>query len=112
MPSIDLRPYLPGFAFDHVTVTIDDDRVSVVSMELDGSEVVRFRSRGYRPGLFVSTVERMADDVISFALAYVEGPDTFDRSADDGDVEQEPANRRWWKLHGDALAAVTYTDEA
>ena len=111
MTSIDLSPYLPGFAFDHVTVTIDDDRVSVVSTELDGSEVERFRSRGYRPGACVSTVERMAEDVILFAVAYVDDPESFDRSADDGDIEQEPANRQWWIDHGDALAAVTYTDE-
>lgn len=103
MPSIDLSPYLPGFAFDHVTVTIDGDRVSVVSTELDGSKVVRFRSRGYRPGACVSTVEQMTGDVISFAIAYVDRPEEFDRSADDGDIEQEPANRQWWTEHGGAL---------
>lgn len=110
MPSIILDPYLPGFHFDHVTVTIDDDRVSVVSIELDGSEVVRFQSRGYRPGLFATTVERQADDVISFACAYVEGPNTFDRSAEDGDIEQEPINRRWWIDHGAALACCLFDD--
>lgn len=103
MESIDLFPYLPGYHFDHVTVTIDDDRVSVVSTELDGSEVTRFRSRGYRPGACVSSVERMAEDVISFAAAYVERPDEFDRYAEDGDIEQEPANRQWWIDHGDTL---------
>ena len=108
MTSVELRPYLLG---DWVTVTIDGDRVSVVSHGLGGSEVERFRSRGYRPGACVSTVERMADDVIAFAVAYVERPEEFDRSADDGDIEQEPANRAWWLAHGGALAAVTYTDE-
>lgn len=103
MPSIDLFPYLPGFHFDHVTVTIDDDRVSVVSTELDGSEVVRFRGCRYHPGLSATTIERMAGDVISFAVAYVERPGEFDRSEDDGDIEQEPGNRQWWIDRGDDL---------
>lgn len=110
MPSIELRPYLPGYHFDYVTVTIDDDRVSVVSRELDGSEVVRFRSRGYRPGLFTTSIEQQADDVIAFALAYVERPDEFDRSAEDGDIEQELANRQWWQAHGDSLTCCLSDD--
>lgn len=110
MPSIILRPYLPGFHFDCVGVLIDDDRVSVVSRELDGSEVVRFRSRGYRPGLFTTTDEQQAEDVIAFALAYVERPDEFDRSTEDGDIEQEPGNRAWWQAHGDSLACCLCDD--
>lgn len=100
MTSVELRPYLLG---DWVTVTIDGDRVSVVSHGLGGSEVERFRSRGYRPGLSARDIRSQAADVVAFAIAYVERLEEFDRSADDGDIEQEPANRQWWIDHGDNL---------
>lgn len=111
METFIAQPYIPNAGPDYpasVRFEHSDGRVKVVSVESDGSEVVRFDAGPYRMGAAASWADaRMASDVVGFAVAYVERPEEFDR--DESDTEQVHA--AWWRRHGDALACVTEGEE-
>jgi hypothetical protein len=58
----------------------------------------------YRPSpMGRSTPRDMANDIVSFATAYVERPDDFGRAG----VDREQVCRAWWWHNGDTLSANT-----
>lgn len=94
-----VSPYLAGYG---PTVEIDtSESPSVVSVATDGTRTTVFQGSDYYPASGLAEWQR-ADDVVSFALAYVERPEEFDRAADD----LEQIHREWWIKNGDALSAA------
>lgn len=85
----------------------DDRTVRVLSIEADGSEVTRFEDGPYRPSPMGRDDRGMANDILSFAQAYAERGEEFDR--DPADLDQVHAE--WWATHGDALTLDTSDDE-
>lgn len=102
------EPYLDSAPVDYPRAILyqlgsDGSTVRIVSVERDGSEIVRFEGERYRQGGGGWSDRRMAADAAGFAVAYVERPEEFERGPDD--VEQSPDNRAWFYRHGDALAS-------
>jgi len=88
----------------HFLMHDDGSSVRVVSEEYDGSTVVRFQGERYRPAS--SEPCAMADDLVGYAVAYVERPEEFARSPDD----TEQVHAAWWEEHGDTLSCCTGDD--
>ncbi len=103
-----VEPYLPGRG-PVVEFRPEDDTWRngvVVSIDTDGAVTERLRWAGYRPGLSARTEREMADDIVGFAMAYVERPEEFDRSPDD----TEQVHAAWWLGHGDDVSCITGDD--
>jgi hypothetical protein len=64
-------------------------------------EVFWWNVADYKPGLGVQSDIQEADDVLSFANAYVERPEEFDRSR----FDPEQMEKKWWEKHGEAMQA-------
>ena len=75
----------------HTTVTAPDGAVV-----FDGAD---YSPSPLRDG--AGDVRAWAEDVVSFACAYVERPEEFSRSAS----EAEQIHAAWWRKHGDVLSA-------
>lgn len=102
-----VTPYLDSAPADypravHYQIGHDDRTVRIVSVESDGSEVIRFEAGPYRPsGRSAADYRRMADDIAGFAVAYVQRSEEFERGPED--TEQAPENRAWFYRHSDAI---------
>jgi hypothetical protein len=71
------------------------DYVRVVNAEGD----VVFQEGPYRPAGGLNEAGQ-AEDIVAFALAYVERPDDFGRASD----EYEQVHAGWWRRHGEAIS--------
>lgn len=89
----DFTPYSDG------TMHVD---VHLISGRKAGERICIFDSDGYRPGVFARTARQWAEDVVGFALAYVERPAEFARRPTD----PEQVNAAAWNRYGDALACA------
>jgi len=68
------------------------------------NRVTVFEIVDYRPSpIGQRTARDMANDIVSFATAYAERPEEFDRSPSD----REQVCRAWWNKHGDILSMNT-----
>jgi hypothetical protein len=104
-----VEPYLPGRG-PIVEFRPDDDTwrngVVVSTDPYTKNTTERFTWTGYRPGLSARTERDYANDIVGFAMAYVDRPEEFDRSPDD----TEQLCDVWWMEHGDVIACETGDD--
>jgi hypothetical protein len=95
---ITVAPYLPGKGPSFEIAA--DRKPTVTAVWPDGSRSPMFAGDRFRPSAGRTDLG-CADDVVGFAVAYVESPEDFDRSPDD--VEQTA--RELWEAHGESIAA-------
>ena len=76
----------------------------VYSGTVRNKRVTVFDIVDYRPSpMGRPTPRSMANDIVSFAVSYVERPEEFDRSS----TELEQLNSAWWRSNEDNLATGT-----
>lgn len=64
-----------------------------------------FDSTPYRPSPLHTSMAECVDDVLSFAMAYAERPEEFERDK----AHAEQVHARDWHQHGEAMQAELYT---
>tara|TARA_R110000824_G_scaffold230702_1_gene418375 strand:- start:325 stop:657 length:333 start_codon:yes stop_codon:yes gene_type:complete len=95
MTTITLKPYLDGKG---PTLTVDLANGTMTTDQ--GVEVFAWDPEDYSPGLHCTTDLHEVEDLLTFAQAYAERGDEFDRDPEDA----EQVNKAWWVKHGDTFA--------
>ena len=94
---IHLAPYIAGKG---PTLEVDLNKGSIwATWGGEPHEVFEWNPDDYRPGLSVTSEIQMAEDILSFAIAYAADPEQFDRDPD----EQEQLYQEFWSRYGESF---------